>query len=135
VILLTVENILALHDEAIRRYGGDPGHYAETRAKIESIVAQQYPGFRVDRYPGVFNKAAMLLYFLAKGHCFVDGNKRTAIAAAITLLNLNGYRDMIPQHEGEMKVEAVAASIVPDEQRSRYISNLAISLRARFVKG
>jgi death-on-curing protein len=35
--------------------------------------------------------AAALAFYLAKAHAFVNGNKRTATAAAITVMNLNGY--------------------------------------------
>jgi death on curing protein len=43
-------------------------------------------------YPAIWDKAGCYLESLAKFHVFVDGNKRTAIAAAIRFLYLNGYR-------------------------------------------
>lgn len=132
--LLTVNQLLQIHEHVISRFGGDPAHYDTTRAKLESIVAQQYPHFGIDRYSGVFTKAAMLLYFITKGHCFVDGNKRVGIQAALMLINLNGFMDQIPQHEGEMKVLSIAASQVPDAERPRYINNLAVWLQSRCIR-
>jgi death on curing protein len=46
--------------------------------------------FGLDAYPDDFAKAAALLQSLARNHAFVDGNKRTAWAAAWTLLHING---------------------------------------------
>lgn len=47
--------------------------------------------FGEDAYPDLFQKAAALLHSLASNHSLVDGNKRTAWAAAIVFLDLNGY--------------------------------------------
>lgn len=38
--------------------------------------------FGVDAYPELFGKAAALLHSLARNHALVDGNRRTAWAAA-----------------------------------------------------
>lgn len=46
--------------------------------------------FSVDAYTDNFTKAAALLQSLARNHAFVDGNKRTAWAAAWTFLHING---------------------------------------------
>jgi death-on-curing protein len=45
--------------------------------------------FGLDAYADIFAKAAALLQSLARNHAFVDGNKRTAWAAAWTFLYLN----------------------------------------------
>lgn len=46
--------------------------------------------FGVDAYDGLFPKAAALLQLLARNHALIDGNKRTAWAAAWTFLYVNG---------------------------------------------
>ena len=46
--------------------------------------------FGLDAYPDNFAKAAALLQSLARNHALVDGNKRTAWAAAWTFLYING---------------------------------------------
>ncbi len=46
--------------------------------------------FGLDAYSDDFAKAAALLQSLARNHAFVDGNKRTAWAAAWTFLHING---------------------------------------------
>ena len=46
--------------------------------------------FGLDAYPDLFAKAAALLQSLARNHALIDGNKRTAWAAAWTFLYVNG---------------------------------------------
>lgn len=46
--------------------------------------------FGLDAYPSRLTKAAALLHSLARNHALVDGNKRTAWAAAWTFLTING---------------------------------------------
>lgn len=48
--------------------------------------------FGLDAYPTVFEKAAALLHSLARNHALIDGNKRTAWAAAWLFLGYNGIR-------------------------------------------
>ena len=58
---------------------------------LDAAVARpQATAFGVDAYPDDFAKAASLLQSLARNHAFVDGNKRTAWAAAWTFLYING---------------------------------------------
>jgi death on curing protein len=47
--------------------------------------------FGLDAYPDELAKAAALLQSLARNHALVDGNKRTAWAAAWTFLYINGF--------------------------------------------
>lgn len=47
--------------------------------------------FGHDNYPTIFKKCAYLWYSLAKDHCFVNGNKRTALLASAVFLQMNGY--------------------------------------------
>ena len=58
---------------------------------LDAAVARpRATAFGVDAYPNDFAKAAALLHSLARNHAFVDGNKRTAWAAAWTFLHING---------------------------------------------
>jgi death-on-curing protein len=44
-----------------------------------------------DAYPTVHEKAAAMLHSLARNHPFIDGNKRTAWAAASVFYEINGF--------------------------------------------
>ncbi|WP_348982974.1 type II toxin-antitoxin system death-on-curing family toxin [Desulfosporosinus sp. FKA] len=99
---------------------------------MESILAQQYPIFGHDKYPSAFHKAAMLMYFFTKGHCFVDGNKRVGIQCAIVFLEVNGYEDNLDDQEGYDKTWEVAESELSELERDSYIESLAVWLSKRF---
>lgn len=71
----------------------------------ESIVRnifQSYAG--KDLYPTLEEKAANLLYFIAKGHPFLDGNKRSAAFSFIWFLQKSGILA-----SSEMTPEALTA--------------------------
>jgi death-on-curing protein len=40
-------------------------------------------------YPDIFHQAAAYMFYIIKDHIFVDGNKRTGLATAITFLEWN----------------------------------------------
>ncbi len=55
-----------------------------------------------DLYPTVQEKAANLLYFVAKNHSFVDGNKRIAAALFICFLQKN---KILQRHDGSKRID------------------------------
>ena len=58
---------------------------------LDAAVARpRTTAFGLDAYPDDLTKAAALLQSLARNHALVDGNKRTAWAAAWTFLHING---------------------------------------------
>jgi len=63
----------------------------EKDASFESSVTQIYQsiGGR-ELYPSLEEKAAMLIYLIAKNHSFADGNKRIAAACFLYFLERNG---------------------------------------------
>lgn len=47
----------------------------------------------------LYDLAAACVYHIAKDHAFTDGNKRTAYAAALVFLTLNGVFIRLPENE------------------------------------
>jgi len=92
VRLLDVEDVVHLHDRALSELGGGSGGILDIRL-IEASVARMSSGVEGEEFfPDLFDKAAALLESLIRNHGFVDGNKRTAILSAGTLLERNGWR-------------------------------------------
>lgn len=56
---------------------------------IPESINQSFSGQEL--YPTVYEKSAYLWYSLSQYHCFIDGNKRTALLATIVYLIINGY--------------------------------------------
>jgi death-on-curing protein len=87
---LTLDEILEIHDDQIQHYGGDVG--IRDRGLLESAVAmpqQSFGGQYLHR--DIFEMAAAYAFHVAESQAFVDGNKRTGLAAAYMFLSLNGF--------------------------------------------
>lgn len=98
---LSPQQILALHDQAIKRFGGSNG--LRDNGLLESAAARPRASFGgEDLYPTVFEKAAALMHSLLKNHPFVDGNKRTALSSCAIFLMVNGYK-LGNKHEEELR--------------------------------
>lgn len=84
-----MEAVLAIHEEVLAAHGGLGG--LRDRALLESAVAApqaSFGGKPLIRDP--IEVAAAYLFYLCRNHPFVDGNKRTALAAALVFLDANG---------------------------------------------
>ncbi len=90
-IFLALDEVLALHEDQIARYGGRPG-VRDLDLLISSIGTPSATFDGKFLYEDVFEMAAAYLYHVSRNHPFVDGNKRTALAAALVFLRINGFR-------------------------------------------
>lgn len=85
---LSLEEVLFIHEDQIANYGGSPE--IRDQGLLESAIAQPMATFAgQELHPNVFDKAAAYLFHICSNHPFVDGNKRTALAAALVFLELN----------------------------------------------
>jgi death on curing protein len=85
---LTVEAVRAIHAEVLSAHGGSAG--LRDAALLESAVAAPQASFGgkalIDEPVAI---AAAYLFYLCRNHPFVDGNKRTALAACLVVLEAN----------------------------------------------
>lgn len=87
-VFLTLDEVLALHEDQIQRYGGSPGlRESGLLSSALGAVAATFGGRFL--HQSLFEMAAAYLFYLAQNHPFVDGNKRTALASALTFLWMN----------------------------------------------
>lgn len=97
---LSTTQVLAIHDQMIKRFGGSSGIRDITL--LESAVARPQASFdQKDLYSEIFEKTAALMESLLKNHPFIDGNKRTALTSTGIFLQMNGYR-LKNYHEDEI---------------------------------
>lgn len=98
MILLTVDEIVMLHEKLLAATGGLPG--LRDRGLLESAVFSVNASFEdVEQYPTVEEKAARLAYALISNHAFADGNKRVGVLAMLMTLRLNGVTLRYAQQE------------------------------------
>lgn len=123
---LTVEAVRAIHEEVLKAHGGSPG--LRDAALLESAVAAPQASFAGDPLlKEGLEVGAAYLFYLCRNHPFVDGNKRTALAACLVFLESNGLLD----DPGGRNVDAwealvvdVAASRIDREETTRRLAKL-----------
>ncbi len=91
MIYLTAEQILFLHARLVAETGGSHG-VRDIKLLLSAVGRPQTSFNDQDLYPNLFTKAGALMDSLIRNHAFVDGNKRTGIAAAALFLRINGYQ-------------------------------------------
>ncbi|MGJ8696014.1 MAG: type II toxin-antitoxin system death-on-curing family toxin [Verrucomicrobiaceae bacterium] len=85
----TVSSDLALHDEVLAANGGLSG--VKDLGLLESAIAAPQASFGGQAMiTDVIEVAAAYLFHVCQNHPFNDGNKRTALAAALVFLVENG---------------------------------------------
>ena len=88
VRFLSLEQVLAIHAEQVRRYGGGLG--VRDLGLLKSALAMPQASFSGQYlHPTLHEMAAAYLFHLTQNHPFLDGNKRIGLAAAIAFLGLN----------------------------------------------
>ena len=88
---LTPDEVLALHEDQIARYGGRHG-VRDLNLLFSALGTPSATFDGMFLHNDLFEMAAAYLYHVARNRPFVDGNKRTALAAALVFLWLNGFR-------------------------------------------
>jgi death-on-curing protein len=118
---LTLDEVLAIHRDQIKRYGGTLG--VRDVELLESALAAPQSGFGDQYLHGdLFEMASAYLFHLVQNHPFLDGNKRVGTAAALTFLMLNGVETKIPN-------QALVATVLAVAQGETEQSALAVFLR------
>ena len=130
---LTVEAVKAIHGEVLAAHGGAAGIRDETL--LESAVAA--PQASMMGQPLISDPieiAAAYLFYICKNHAFVDGNKRTALAACLVFLEENGFLAdrKLAINEWEQFVLDVAASQLDRAATTRRLRKV-LKPRARSV--
>jgi death-on-curing protein len=85
---LTLDDVHGLHADVMRRTGFLPARLRDVSALESAIMRPQM----VAHYEGsdLLTQAVTLLLAISPAQAFVDGNKRTAMFAALVFLELNG---------------------------------------------
>jgi death-on-curing protein len=82
-VFLTLDDVLWIHEEQLRLYGGAAG--VRDEGLILSALLRPQTGY----YADVIEEAAALWESLTMNHGFIDGNKRVALASTMVFLGLN----------------------------------------------
>lgn len=92
----TLEDILFIHSQEIQIAGGEPNILDENG--IKACVDAPKASFGGEYLHDLFGMGASYIACLTTRHPCVDGNKRTALASALTFLHLNGHAVNVRWH-------------------------------------
>lgn len=119
-VWLTVELVIAFHDEQLRNFGGPSG--IRDRTLLESAVARA-------QYKWTYGEAdlaalaASYAFGIAKNHPFVDGNKCSSLLALVTLLALNGIAFKVPETDLAAAILALAAGELDEAGLAKWVKD------------
>jgi death-on-curing protein len=122
---LTAAAVRAIHAEVIAANGESEGLSDE--GLLESAVAApQATSGGEPLMQDASEIAAAYLFYLCRNHPFVDGNKRTALAACLVFLDVNGLlpKRKLPVEAWESLVLDVAASRLDRTQTTHRLRKL-----------
>lgn len=83
---LTIEDVLELHDMQLSSYGGSTGIRAPDLLESAVMMPQASFGGQYVHHD-IYEMAAAYAFHIAENQPFVDGNKRTALGAALVFLD------------------------------------------------
>lgn len=86
-IFLTFDEVRRIHARSLVEHGGSDG--TRDPGLVESALASAKNTFYY-AHGDLFEVAASYAFHLAESQAFIDGNKRTAVAAAMVFLARNG---------------------------------------------
>jgi len=111
VLFLSVQDVLAIHEDTIRHEGGLSGLRDPGLLEAAVLMPQQQFGGRY-LHPGMAEMAAAYLFHICRNHAFNDGNKRVGVLAALIFLKVNGV-ERLP---GPDDLEAVTFEVASGER-------------------
>lgn len=118
MIWLQLRDVVAIHDMQITEFGGLAG--MRDAGALESALARPLNLTAYEK-PSVYRLAASYAFGVARNHPFVDGNKRTALVAAFTFLELNGAQVEATEAEAVLTFLDLAAGKLPEKDLAAWL--------------
>ena len=113
-IWLDSQDLYVLHNQLLARFGGLEGIRDE--GLLESALYRPVQKFQYEPKSTLPELAASYSYGIARNHPFFDGNKRSALLAAIVFLEINGMKFHATEEEAVLETLALAAGERTEEE-------------------
>ena len=125
---LSLDFVLAMHAEQLRLHGGAAG--VRDEGMLDSALNRPLQKTAYGD-PDLCELAAAYLFGVAKNHPFVDGNKRTTLAAADLFLYFNGLELLAEDEELIQFVLMVAAGEIDEDGATAFFRDHTQRLEAQ----
>lgn len=110
--------VLDVQAEQLALFGGADG--IRDVGLLESALARPKNKFAYGE-GSLAALAAAYAFGIARNHPFVDGNKRSAFAALVVFLGLNGIDFDVPPEQATAMMLGLAAGEIPEDGLARWI--------------
>ena len=120
---LSIDTVREIHAETIKQFGGLNGVRDENLLASAVLTPQSSFGGK-SPYADIVEVAAAYLFYICNNHPFLDGNKRTAMMAAIVFLRLNGIKPLPDSQKWEKLMLDVAANKLDRAMTSQRLGKL-----------
>jgi death-on-curing protein len=126
IFFLELEEVLNIHAKLIETHGGS--HGVRDKGTLLSSLEIPKSGFGDEYFhKSIFDKASAYLFYLAKNHPFVDGNKRIAFACNDIFLLLNGYKlkddNFLEDSYYDFVIEVASSHEITKEKIALFLEN------------
>ena len=119
-IWLDSQDLYVLHNQLLARFGGLEGIRDE--GLLESALYRPVQKFHYEPKSTLPELAASYSYGIARNHPFFDGNKRSALLAAIVFLEINGMKFHATEEEAVLETLALAAGERTEEEYASWLT-------------
>jgi len=119
-IWLDSQDLYVLHNQLLARFGGLEGIRDE--GCLESALHRPVQKFQYEPKSTLLELAASYSYGIARNHPFFDGNKRSALLAAIVFLGINGMKLHATEEEAVLETLALAAGERTEEEYAFWLT-------------
>jgi death-on-curing protein len=123
-VFLGLDEVIEIHHDQIKRYGGRPGIL--DLGILKSTIAMPSATFDGNYlHTDIFEMASAYLFHIVRNHPFIDGNKRTGAVASIVFLMLNGIDFQADEDDFEKIVILAAEGKIDKAAIARFFENNA----------
>lgn len=120
---LSSDTISAYHQQQLELFGGQVG--IRDRGLLESAVAQPQYVYLYNPQADLFDIATAYAFSLTKNHPFLDGNKRTALHAALAFLRVNAVELAANSDELYQAMISLTTSTWSKDEFARFLRSQA----------
>ena len=118
---LSWKDVVAIHDDILETH--ELQGMAQNKS-IEAIIARIDNRLTYGMITDIFELAACYACYIAVGHAFNDGNKRTAFATMDICLTLNGIELDYDTEEAGNKIIRAAQGIIDESELAGWLRSL-----------
>ena len=124
MLFLTLDEVMSIHADQIKRYGGsmemrDAGLLKSALAMPEAQFGGEF------LHPTPHEMASAYLFHLVQNHAFFDGNKRVGAVAARVFLLLNGFRfDPEPEDYEKLVLDVASGNLTKIEVAAFFLERM-----------